>query len=343
MRRRFVEVGAVLLGCLLLGPTAANANCPPGVELPDYCTIGYVNVVLQDNPLAYWRLGDALDTSVMSDETGNHPGTYKNGAGGSPQLGISGDEDTAAYFVGEGQYGYVNDIEAPQSAYSMEAWVLASDDDASMIMQHGGSGALFIDGSGRYAFAPDSNEVGLRVVDEEPGDALPSGGATAFHHVVGTWTKSTARLYVDGRLVDKETSNKPPSGSATFYIGYGTIAPWVRGFIDEAAYYNHALSADRIAAHYYADPPPPLWVPRGARTQATATRKASGPRGGGHRTKSHRRHHRDGQRRHARHCKKHRRHCQKHHGKRCQKHHRGHCQKRHGKRGSRHHRHGHHR
>lgn len=231
----------------------------------------YAVEVLSDSPLAYWRLGDALDTSGMSDLTGNHPGAYVNGAGGSPQLGISGDTSTAAYFVGNGQYGYVNGIEAPKHAYTMEAWVRPNDSGAQMIMQQGGSGALYVNGEGHLAFVPDSNEVGLQVTDPKPlakrveeAEEHAGEGKAAFVHVVGTWeiwNGSVARLYVGGLEREHATSTHQPSGAATLYIGYGTLAPWFRGYIDEAAYYPTALSAGRVEAHYLADPPPPLWMP----------------------------------------------------------------------------------
>jgi YVTN family beta-propeller protein len=222
---------------------------------------GYKEEVLADEPIGYWRLGDALDSSVMSDATGKYPGTYVNGAGGSPQLGIAGDGSTAAYFVGNDQYGYVNNIPAPQTAYSMEAWVLPQTQAGGMIMQQGGSGALYINSSGQYVFVPSSNEANAQVVDTNPADLVPPGGATGFHQVVGTWNGTTATLYVDGREVASTPSTQAPSGAATLYIGYGTLAPWFHGYIDETAYYAHALSPERVLAHYQADPPPPLWVP----------------------------------------------------------------------------------
>ncbi len=221
----------------------------------------YTTSVLADHPLGYWRLGDALDTTVMSDATGQYPGTYVNGAGGSPQLGISGDGNTAAYFVGNDQYGYVNGLHAPQQAYSLEAWVLPGKAAAGMAVQQGAAGAMYIDGQGRYVFVPNSNDVHDQIVDNNPADVVPAGGSDHFHHLVGTWDGSTAKLYVDGRQVASAPSTQAPSGAATFYIGYGTLAPWFSGYIDEVAYYDHALTADRVLAHYLADPPPPLLRP----------------------------------------------------------------------------------
>ncbi len=260
-------------GTATASATLDNETVYTGVTFFKPVSLEYLNAVMSDNPLGYWRLGDALDTSAMSDYTEKYPGTYVNGAVGSPQLGISGDGNTAAEFVGNGQYGYVNDIEAPQHAYTMEAWVLpySSGGDAAMIMQQGGSGALYINGEGKPAFVPDSNEVGLQVVDAKAVETPNGGGKSkGFHQVVGTWDGFTARLYVDGEEVGSAKSTKAPSGSATLYIGYGTLAPWFSGFIDEAAYYPSALSAARVLAHYAADPPPPLWIPHAVQQGSSA-------------------------------------------------------------------------
>ncbi len=153
-------------------------------------------------------------------------------------------------FVGNGTYGYINGIPAPAHAYTMEAWVDADDDGDAMIMQQGGGGALYVTG-GKYTFREVDTTVTAGV------------GPTVGHfdHVVGTWDGRTARIYVNGQLSASAPATKSPSGESTFYIGYGDLAPWFRGYLDEAAYYDHALAPDRVLAHYEADPPPPLWIP----------------------------------------------------------------------------------
>lgn len=241
----------------------------------------YPEEVTSDHPIGYWRLGDALDTTTMSDATGKYPGEYKNEAGGSPQLGIAGDGGTAAYFVGGGQYGEVKGIDTEtldaerhriHDEFAMEAWVLPNhDNEAQMVMQQGGSGAIYINGEGHFAFLPDSNEIGVQLVDSETVEQRqgePGPKAKNFVQVAGTWEKynyGTARLYVNGKVVAEEkiagTNDKAPWGSATFYIGYGDLAPWFSGYIDEVSYYDTALPEARIKAHYEADPPPPLWTP----------------------------------------------------------------------------------
>ncbi|MCW3014146.1 MAG: hypothetical protein JWO02_1238 [Solirubrobacterales bacterium] len=230
---------------LLVQVTATNASgSGTAAAAPSALVSKYFKVVLADRPLAYWRLGDAADASSMTDVAGAHAGEYKNGAGGSPRVGISGDGNTTGVFVGNGTYGFVNNLTAPQTAYTLEAWVNPADTDDAMIVQHGSAGALAIRGG----------HVFFRQVDTDvTGPALPTG---TFSHVVGTWDGHTAILYVDGVPVGSAASEKAPSGTSTFYVGYGDLAPWLRGSLDEVAYYDHALTGEHVLWHFEADPPP---------------------------------------------------------------------------------------
>ena len=65
-----------------------------------------------------------------------------------------------------------------------------------------------------------------------------------WHYVVASWSASdkVAKLYVDGVLRMSAVNGAKPSGSSTFYVGYGQNAPWFTGSIDEVAYYASRLS-----------------------------------------------------------------------------------------------------
>ncbi len=130
-----------------------------------------------------------------------------------------------------------------------------------MIVQHGSAGAIYYDGSGhRVRFRPvDWNGLEL---------STPAGSITPghWHHIAASyqWTldpnndqlgTGTAKLYLDGKLVDTGTADKATSGSSTFYAGYGDKAPWLAGNLDELAYFDKALSATHIHELWLADPP----------------------------------------------------------------------------------------
>jgi hypothetical protein len=145
----------------------------------------------------------------------------------------------------------VNGLAAPQHSYTIEVWVRPSDLNAAMIFQQGGAGAVWINGSRQLAFRQVDN-----FADSEIDYTLPAGfDPSVFHQVVATWDGHTAILYLDGNEVARKTVPDPVSGASPIYLGYGTFAPWIRGYLDEASYYGYALSSSQVATHYHADPP----------------------------------------------------------------------------------------
>jgi hypothetical protein len=78
--------------------------------------------------------------------------------------------------------------------------------------------------------------------------------ASTWHHIVGTWDGSTARVYVDGELVDSLTSGSGPgSSTADLHIGADPAFSGTRdfkGLLDEVAIWSRTLSALEIKAAY---------------------------------------------------------------------------------------------
>ena len=82
-----------------------------------------------------------------------------------------------------------------------------------------------------------------------------------FSHLVGTWDGATLRLYINGALNAQNVPGTTPVDLRYgFYIGGFDVKSGLPGFgqffnglIDEASYYNRALSASEIAALYNAD------------------------------------------------------------------------------------------
>ncbi len=222
------------------------------IDPPDYGKF-----VKEDHPLAYYRFNEALGSDTMTDSSGHHhDGIYQNGIATQRDGATSCErrphpprscelaspaENKAAYFPARDGHGYVNGITAPTDAYTMEAWVNPRDSQNMMILGHGGGGQLFISG-GHLAF-------------RQTQDTIYGGGPTLtpgkWWHVAATWDGHDTYLYVNGKqIAHSDSANKPPSGTSTFYVGYGEMAPWFHGTLDEAAYYDHALSQHRIADRY---------------------------------------------------------------------------------------------
>jgi len=211
----------------------------------------YRNLVSQDDPIAWYRLDDSSGSASLADSSGNgRAGDAKNGvvldrepaiachlaerpAGCEVADDIRG---RAAFFNGKGAQGRVDNIAAPKS-FTLEAWVRPFDDGRMMVVQHGGSGALWIE-SGKAAFRSSFNPPVTGGPTLQPG---------RWVHLAGTWSGGTGRLYVNGQLAASGAMPSPPSGTSTFYLGYGDQAPWLHGELDEVAYYDRALSGSRIA------------------------------------------------------------------------------------------------
>ena len=221
------------------------------VDPPDYG-----DFVGEDDPLAYYRFNETLGSDQMVDSSGNnHHGIYQNGIALRRDGATACErrphppracelanpaENKAAFFPARDGHGYVNNLPAPQTAYAMEAWVKPRDGADMMVMSHGGGGQLFIK-DGKLAFRQVQDTI------YSTGAVLPG----VWSHVAATWDGHNTRLYVNGvQVAHSTTANKPPSGTATLYVGYGEMAPWFHGEMDEAAYYDHALSQHRIADRF---------------------------------------------------------------------------------------------
>lgn len=215
----------------------------------------YSAAVLTDSPLFYGRLGEASGTT-MNDSSGNaRHGVYQ----GSPTLGVAGallsESDTAVSFDGTNRRGRIADaawMDVP--TISVEAWVkMNSTTDENIVdrdAQSGGSVARswqFRIHGGKFQFVGNDS-------------ALFASNATiatgAWTHLVGSFSGTHARLYVNGAL-DKETpyavslvttvTQDIVIGGSNFNNLYNA-----NGVIDEVAIYSGALSSARVAAHYAA-------------------------------------------------------------------------------------------
>ncbi len=217
----------------------------------------YQDEVLLSSPTAYYRLNDPVGATTMTDFSGhgNH-GIYKNGVapGGRRDAAIACERrprprvcelsddplDYSTHFGGGG-YGYVNDLLAPKTAYTLEAWIRRDDNGNGSIVGQGGGGQLFI----------SNDRLGLRQTQDDVLSAGPVIPVDTWVHVAATWDGTNTRLYVNGAQVAfSNTARKAPSGSATMYVGYGDQAPWFTGDLDEVAYYSTALSGSVLAEHH---------------------------------------------------------------------------------------------
>jgi hypothetical protein len=74
-----------------------------------------------------------------------------------------------------------------------------------------------------------------------------------YTHVVGTFDGTTLRVYVDGLVAEEHPTALTLTDAPTdFDIGHDAVSDYMHGSIDEVAVYDHALSDQRVLAHFVA-------------------------------------------------------------------------------------------
>ena len=219
----------------------------------------YYNAVMDDHPVAYWRLGD--HDSVARDEIGAydgvHQGTYTEGARGAlvgdpnPAVtldGISGvvkGPDDALAFTGTAPFTLEVWIEPVAAKYQH---FVTKELRAGLPDPGGGSHPLV-----GYALLQSPGVLFERVIDEMTSNhtgqhPIASG---QWSHIVGTYDGATMCLYINGAMIE----TVPSPGAIASYkspvlIGAHPYGANLGGSIDEVAIYDSALPSTRIATHY---------------------------------------------------------------------------------------------
>jgi hypothetical protein len=103
----------------------------------------------------------------------------------------------------------------------------------------------------RYA---DSKDAGM---SRDAVTVTPLEDKAGFRHVAATFDGTDLKVYVDGSVRGTVSSGVQPNATpaARAFIGArvppsGSFDGRFKGRIDEVAYYNHALTPERVATHY---------------------------------------------------------------------------------------------
>ncbi len=229
----------------------------------------YNGAVLASGPIAYWRLNDS--TTAIADSTPNaRNGTATAGVQLSQPSLVPTDSANNAIRAGGSDRIVVPGFEKISAAgYTVEYWIKPNAHPTTCCQSVVGDGEAGGDyfmmnyilgpqqglvGAIRPHFGPANSPVSM-----DSSTALQIGST---YHVVTTWdpTKASdnAVIYINGvaNRVGTTGRNVPAAGTTganKVYIGFddrGTTEG--NNTIDEAAVYNKALSADEVAAHYFA-------------------------------------------------------------------------------------------
>jgi Concanavalin A-like lectin/glucanases superfamily len=247
-------------------PTPTPGTVTPTVPTPTLAPSNYRTAVLQDSPLAYYRL-DETSGAIMNDSSGNNNiGLYTNVTWGA--AGLTGDGDTAISLPGSGtSYGSTPNLPT-LSSFSLEAWVkpqLTSNNYEVILStsQHNYMLA-YIPGSGQFvvSYAAPASYNFLSNHSYAPG--IP-------YYVVYTYNAGTqsSTLYVngvaDGAWTGQQNGTTPTWEGGVTHLGWNSYQQPLSGILDDVAIYNSALSASQVRTHYAAAngtaPPTPTNTP----------------------------------------------------------------------------------
>jgi hypothetical protein len=235
---------------------AGSTNSAPATLLVPTPS-GLAARVIQDKPVAYWRLDDPPGP-LVHDIWGGHDGTTNGYVSFQTSPGaLFNDPDTAMTFDGA-----TAKVVVPWSAdvnplvFSLEAWARVT----------GGAGSYravissrdLNDGYVIYAGLNNTWQFWIRALgvgwQTLTGPPVVEGEWT---HLVATFDGANMLLYVNGVLAASEVNtNYTPNLTLGLRIGAGnneesaSVDYNFPGDIDEVAVYNSVLNADRVTLHY---------------------------------------------------------------------------------------------
>ncbi|NND01942.1 MAG: LamG domain-containing protein, partial [Acidimicrobiia bacterium] len=259
-------------GALAVALVAALLVVQPPHSPAQAAGTDYRDTVLADNPVAYWRFGEASGSAAV-DTAGSLDGIYEN-APSLSQPGLVIDSDSAVRFGGATDLVHIPDSplinQGTRTQRTIEVWFQVDDasDRQVIVEEGGGSRGLNIYVEGGQLFFGGWNLADDLTADTPWGgtffSAAVSSGVT--HHAVLVLDQLSATLtgYLDGAeagagaagtlhghgadtgIGAMNNSSRFPDGSA------GGDGHYFVGVIDEVAFYNSVLSPSDVADHYAA-------------------------------------------------------------------------------------------
>lgn len=205
----------------------------------------YEALILSDNPVGYWRLGEASGTSIIDASTESNNGTYS----GSITLGepgaISGDPNTSVLFSGGlGVIPEISVYDFGTGDFSVEAWVNLTSSGTNVAFSNFGGGSQLY-WMGQLGGVPTFSING----------GVVSGGSIndgQWHHFVSVRSIGSVTLYIDGSSVATGTllgDVNSLAGVVIASLGSPSVFAWI-GLLDEVALYGYGLTSTQVLAHY---------------------------------------------------------------------------------------------
>jgi hypothetical protein len=221
---------------------------------------GYRAAILADNPLAYWRFGEAHGATA-ADETGHgNTATIGNGVSWGATGALLNDANTAVSLAGAQCLEIDNGgFNFPGTApFSLEGWVTLSAAPDTIARD------LYIKNDNSNPAGRQEYRVYLQasqglVFDRYVNSGLkrlqaPSPPLDMWTYVVASYNGTGLALYVNAVFVANLPDNRSqlPIQNPE-YLGCDSFTnPGIEGALDEFAVYDHALTQGDVLAHYMA-------------------------------------------------------------------------------------------
>lgn len=230
----------------------------------------YYNAVMADTPYAYYRMGEASGTTAIDSSGNRRNGTYGGGVTlGQPGM-QDGDSNTCAHFDPTTDQSQLDTgINTNFTAFTLE-FIINPDTtqpDAAQYLfsksSYYATSTTDFPASVTYSSSGQSVTLVLSKGDDFSKDVslnsgagtVPKGARTIVHAVYRQngqceiWTNGVMRASTTINFAISTNTRNWMIAAAAFANDGGVGQHRLAGYMDEAAIYNYALSATRIAAH----------------------------------------------------------------------------------------------
>ncbi|HWX21172.1 MAG TPA: LamG domain-containing protein [Candidatus Binatia bacterium] len=257
-----------------LTPTIRFLTCAAGLALIGLpaARAAYPDVILGDNPSAYYRLEETAGTTAADSSVNMVNATYvPNSLANDPQLGLPGIDTNSILFNGGGFSSDVGYVDIPASAlitppgdfgtnggpFSAELWVQPTAQPATYSVPI--EMAQYPNGWNIYVSGADANGGISYFYLNMPNGVLFQGEPDfpitflRWYHLAVTFDGTNAFFYINGVSHGPyHVPNYKPAIGSDAHVGKGSGVGWTAfiGGIDEVAFYTNVLTFTQVTNHY---------------------------------------------------------------------------------------------
>src|SRR4051812_6343678 len=181
----------------------SSALCVLGIQ--PAAAADYRSTVLADNPIAYWRLGEASGIAAADEVASGPTASYTGGVALNQPGAFPSDANTSVLL--NGATGYVQAaistaLNTADGPLTLEAWVKRSTPGRVDTIVHKGTGAY------QLRFNADNRLALLKANIAQVAQSTVTVADTSWHYVVATKNAAVTHLFIDGADVTGTVTNQ---------------------------------------------------------------------------------------------------------------------------------------